>query len=133
MTSASTQKTSLRTAEIHLREDGIVHVKIRKGIVQTMDDARLNLDTAVALRGGQKRPILIDLRVAEPLETVIRHHYSGTKLSEWFDGLALVVSGSPFGRMMGNIYLKVAKPYVPIRLFEDPDVASSWLREIAIK
>src|SRR4051812_37414116 len=99
MTSESTQKIWLRTAEIHLRDDGIVYVKVRKSVKQTLEDADTNLKTAVELRGGIRRPIMTDLRLAEPLDNEVRHHYSGTKLSEWFTGMGLIVSASPFGRM----------------------------------
>jgi hypothetical protein len=131
MKSESSPKTSLRSAEISLRDDGIVYVKVRQGVVQTMEDATSNMDTALALRGDKKRPLMVDLRVAEPLTNEIRHHYSGTKIVDWYVAMAIVVSATPFGRMVGNVYMMLARPYVPIRLFESVEDAAAWLHECA--
>ena len=120
--------TATRTAEIHLRTDGIVSVFILSKVLQTLDDARENLDTAVLVRGGVRCPIVIDLTKCEPLIPEVRHHYSGSKLGDAFHALALIVPASSFGRIMGNIYLRIASPGVPIRLFDSHEEAISWLR-----
>ena len=41
--------------------------------------------------------------------------------------LALLVEASPFGRMFGNVYLRIANPGVPTRLFSDETEAAGWL------
>jgi len=58
----------------------------------------------------------------------VRHYYTGEVLLASFLALALVVEATPFGRMMGNIYLRVARPGVPTRLFPDEPSALTWLR-----
>jgi hypothetical protein len=79
--------------------------------------------------GGARRPLLIDIRRALPVEAEARHHYSGQKLAEAFSALALLVEASPFGRMMGNVYLRIARPGIPTRLFADEGEALAWLRK----
>src|SRR4029079_509328 len=39
----------------------------------------------------------------------------------------LLVEASPFGRMFGNVYLRIANPGVPTRLFSDETEAAAWL------
>jgi len=56
-----------------------------------------------------------------------RHHHSGQTLGDAFLALALLVEASPFGRMFGNVYLRIAKPGVPTRLFSDETAAAEWL------
>ena len=116
-----------QTARIGLREDGLIVVRVREGVQQSLADATDNLALALSETGGQRRPLLIDIRKAQPLEAEVRHHYSGQRLVEGFSALALLVETSPFGRTMGNVYLRVARPGIPTRLFTDEDAAVTWL------
>jgi hypothetical protein len=115
------------TASITLSDDGLVLVRIRAGARQTLDDAKTNLATAVAQGLGRRRPVLIDIRRAEPLEADVRHYYTGQVLVDGFLALALLVEGSPLGRMMGNVYLRVASAGIPTQLFTDESRAVEWL------
>jgi len=116
-----------KTAAIHLDEDGLVIVKIRDNAYQSIEDAKANLATAISATAGRRRPLLIDIRTAQPLDADARHHYSGQTLVDGFSALALLVESSPFGRMMGNVYLRVARPGVPTRLFTEERRALEWL------
>ena len=115
------------TARISLNPQGVLIVRINDGAQQTLDDAKENLAAAVSETGGKRRPLLIDIRTAKPLDADARHHYSGLTLVERFSALALLVEASPFGRMMGNVYLRVARPGIPTQLFSDEAQALEWL------
>jgi hypothetical protein len=115
-----------RTARIGL-DDGVVIVRIRDGMAQTLADATDNLSAAVAATGEVRRPLLIDIRTALPLEAEVRHHYSGRKLVDAFAALALLVEATPLGRMIGNVYLRIARPGIPTQLFVDEPGALAWL------
>ena len=117
-----------KTAQIDLNDHGLLIVRINDGAYQTLDDARENLSVAVSQTNGRRRPLLIDIRRAQPLDADARHHYSGQTLVERFSALALLVEASPFGRMMGNVYLRVARPGIPTHLFADEARAVEWLR-----
>jgi len=43
-----------------------------------------------------------------PLDDDLRRQYSGPRVVDNFSALALVVDEGPFGRMMANLYLRVA-------------------------
>ncbi len=116
------------TAEIALRAEGIVVTRIEFGVQQSLADACVNLAATVEACGHQKRPLLVDISRCRPLEPDVRHYYTGEVLVESFTALALVVEATPFGRIMGNIYLRVARPGVPTRLFPDETSALAWLR-----
>ena len=115
------------TARINLNAQGLLIVRVNDGAEQTLDDAKENLAAAVSETGGKRRPLLIDIRTAKPLDADARHHYSGQTLVDRFSALALLVEASPFGRMMGNVYLRVARPGIPTRLFSDETQATQWL------
>jgi hypothetical protein len=116
-----------KTARIALNDQGLLIVRIRDGAHQSLADAKENLALAVSETRGERRPLLIDIRKAQPLEADARHHYSGQTLVERFSALALLIEGSPFGRMMGNVYLRIARPGIPTQLFSDEGRALEWL------
>lgn len=118
-----------KTAVIELEPDGVLVVRIADGARQTLADAEQNLGAALIERGGKRRPLLIDIRRALPLEAEVRHFYSGKVLVSGFTALALLVDASPLGRMMGNVYFRVARPGIPTRLFIDGADARAWLGE----
>jgi hypothetical protein len=119
--------TETKTARVNLGESGVLIVRIRAGAYQTLADAKENLSTALKRSNGLRPPILIDIRGAQPLDAEVRHHYSGQVLVHGFSALAMLVEASPLGRMMGNVYLRIARPQIPTRLFADEARAMEWL------
>ena len=89
-------------------ENGIVFVRVRDGALMRPSDARENLTVALSQTDGTRRPILVDITKCPPLEAETRHVYSGQLLVDGFTALALLIEASPLGRMMGNMYLRVA-------------------------
>lgn len=120
-----------RTARIWQRPDRIVHVQVRAAVRQSLDDAHANFEASLRVGGGTRLPILIDLRAADSLSPEARHYLTGQRLIDAFCALALLVEASPFGRMMGNIYFRVARPGIPVKLFSDEGGALAWLAEHA--
>ena len=116
-----------KTARIGLNGEGLLVVRVNAGAAQSLDDAKENLAAAVSQTAGQRRPLLIDIRSAKPLDADARHHYSGQTLVDSFSALALLVEASPFGRMMGNVYLRIARPGIPTQLFGEEPQALKWL------
>src|SRR5262245_59269512 len=101
------------TAVVRLSEGGVVIVRIRDGARQSLEDARTNLAAALFEATGRRRPLLVDIRTAQPLDPDARHYYSGQQLADSFSAIALLIDSSPLGSMMGNIYLRVARLGIP--------------------
>jgi hypothetical protein len=118
-----------RTAEIALDGDGLITVRIQPTPEQVLADAAANLDAAVAEAGGIRRPVLLDIRRSPPLEAPVRHRYTGAVLTQSFTAIAVLIDVSPLGRMMGSVYLRVAKPGIPADVFSDEPRARRWLKE----
>ena len=114
------------TAVVALHDDRIITVRVRAGVAQTVADAEKNLAAALELRDGQRRPILVDIRDAVPLDAEVRRCYSGEVLVG-FTCMALLIKANPLGRMIGNVYLRVANTRIPTRLFTDEGSALQWL------
>jgi hypothetical protein len=119
-----------RAAVVDLQE-GLLVVRIRHGVQQTLDDARANIDACAQESGGARPGLLLDLTQAEPLEPTVRHFYTGAVVHDVCSALALVVEASPVGRIMGNIYLRVFNPRMPTKMFMTEAKALAWLRSRA--
>jgi hypothetical protein len=116
-----------RTAEVELVDGRIVVTRIRQGAAQDLTDARQNLSASIAAAGGLRCPLLVDITGSKPLPAEVRHYYTGERLVGAFTALALVVEASPVGLTMGNIYLRIASPGIPTRLFTKEPDALEWL------
>ena len=116
------------TALIQLRNDGILSVRVRPKVHQTLANAKENMASALVATAGVRRPLLVNIAEATPLDAEVRHHYTGQALVDGFRALGLVVAASPVGRMMGNIYFLVARPGIPSRLFSAEPDAVDWLK-----
>jgi hypothetical protein len=116
-----------RTASIELAPNGVVLVRILNGARQSMPDASENLSTAIAIGTGRRRPILVDIRSAQPLAADVRRVYSGENVANAFTALALLIDASTVGRMMGNVYFSVARLPIPMQMFVMESKALEWL------
>ena len=117
-----------RTARIEVVDDRIVVIRVGDG-VQSVEDARENFDVCARLAAPDRKPLLTDLRAARPLLPEVRRQYSGQRLEASFAAMGLLVRGNPLGRTMGNVYLMIARPGIPTRLFAQESKALAWLRE----
>jgi hypothetical protein len=120
--------TSTRSAHVQLHDDWCVVTRIQAETTHTLEDARENLAATIATCGGVRRPLVVDISRCSPLEPEVRHAYADAQLVESFLALAVIVEASPFGRVMGDIYLRVARPGIPTRVFQDEAAAHAWLR-----
>ena len=100
------------TARIELGEDGVLIVRIRKGIKQELADARISMPRWPRRRAGAGHCSWTSPGFS-PLYAETRHLYSGQTLVSGFTALALLVEASPLGQMMGNLYFRVARPGIP--------------------
>lgn len=116
-----------RTAAVEI-EDGLLVVRIRPGIRQVLEDARANIGACAEVSGGSRPGLLLDITKAVSLDPEVRHFYTGSVILEVCSALALLVEISPLGRIMGNVYLRVANPGIPTRVFDSEARARTWLR-----
>jgi hypothetical protein len=115
-----------RTGRIELVEERIVAVRM-SDTVQTVEDARANFEACARLAAPDRKPLLADIRLAKPLLPEVRRVYMGENLAS-FAAMAMLVRSTPLGRTMGNVYLKIARPAIPTKLFTQESKALAWLR-----
>jgi len=121
-----TKTTQTRTVAIALREDGILHIRALPGTEQGSSDVAENLDVCRQVLGGKKAPILVDIRRSPILDRQGRQAYA---IQTNFALAQAILVDSAFSRIAGNLFVRVAHPKHPTRLFTSEDEAVLWLRE----
>lgn len=117
------------TANVSLRPDGIVKITINHGVKQRMPDAQENLAAILRIAPPPPAGVIIDMSGALPLDPEVRHFYAEAPLGGVYRAAAFIIAGSPLGRMMGNVYLRIARHAIPVKLFTDEASAVAWLGE----
>jgi hypothetical protein len=109
--------------------------------------------SAIGLIYGEIQEIEVDLEIAKKITKFRVEHFPGKNLllatmkpgkiavnkeaRDYFsskDGCSGLIKiaqivDSPLMNMFGNIFIKLAKPAVPRKLFKDPEQAKLWLKE----
>ncbi|HEX9439902.1 MAG TPA: hypothetical protein VF909_09480 [Roseiflexaceae bacterium] len=117
-----------RTARHYLDELGIFHTINHPGVEQTLEAARENLQATVELSGGQRRPLLVDIRQIKSQTREARDYYTGPEGTRCFSAAAMLVD-SPVSRLLGNFMIGFNKSSsVPGKLFSSEAEAIEWLK-----
>ena len=119
---------STKTLKLAMRDDGIMHGIALPNSQQTLEDAQENLECALKLSGGKQVPFLLDIRTSGTLSREARTFYAGEEGAKSVTRLAMLAD-SAFTRVVGNLFIRLAKANFPVRLFTTPDEAIDWLRE----
>ncbi len=123
MTFPANTKIKTKAAEVFFSDQGYVRVNVCPSVQQTLADAKENM---TAICQEFKIPLIVDLRLAKPVDPEVRRFYSGQVLVDHFTSMAIIIDLSAVGRMMVNIYLAVAKPAIPTKVFTDENEAVKW-------
>jgi len=118
-----------RTAEIWIGPDDIARLKIvaSEDPAHTLADADENIN-AIPPEKRRPRPILIDLRRGRSISHEARMRY---REAPHLTAVALLVD-SPISRVIGSVFLGIAKLPVPTRLFTSAAQAIKWLEPFRI-
>ena len=110
---------------VWLSEDGIV-ITIGKSESQDTDIARENMLYTKKVTGGKPRPLLVDITKVRSMSKGAREEYVKQQEELIITAVALLTR-SGVGKMIGNIFISLNKPNVPVKLFTDPGKAYEWL------
>ena len=113
-----------RVGKIQLRDDGIVQLVIDPGAKYTLADIGEGNEGIVKLSKGQQRPVLVDARNIKSVDFAARKE--AATFAE-ITSAALLIN-SALSRMIGNVFITVNKPSIPVRLFTSEAEAVEWLK-----
>lgn len=111
--------------ETYLLEDGLVRCDWADGATLTTSDAKRALDASLSLTGGVAAPTLVDIRTVRAVEREARQIFASSAAAS---RTALLV-GSPLSSTLGNFFLTLSRPAMPVKLFDDEAAAIAWLHD----
>ena len=117
------EKIRLRTAEIQLRGDNIIHIDILPKAELYLKDSNEIYDTVMNIAKGRLYPLLIDANSIVSMDRDARKRFSKeTTVS----AVALLV-GTPLSKIIGNFFIGLNKTSIPFKLFTSKTDALEWL------
>jgi len=97
--------------------------------------ARVELEDVLWIRarhqqaaGSRKIPVLVDARSIRAMSLTARRAAAGAEIARVTSRCVILVGG-PVSALIGNFFMKVARPPYPTRLFTDVEAAEAWLLE----
>ncbi|MET0594446.1 MAG: hypothetical protein ABW133_17220 [Polyangiaceae bacterium] len=111
------------------RRDGVIVQVVTSRRKQELADAQYSAEVFAELARGQKRLLLVDMRVPFSTGPGVREFYASQEANRFVKGMALLIA-SDTGRMIGNFFLKLNRPPSPCRMFTRPRSALEWLHSL---
>lgn len=124
------QVGSISTAHYYLAADGTIVVVPFQDCVDTEETARAGivLQAEYWLSAGRRGAIVVLMDPIQHQEAGARRVYQREIDPAWCTCVALVTA-SVFGRSVASIFVGLARPSVPTRMFADVDTALRWAQQ----
>ncbi|HLC82199.1 MAG TPA: hypothetical protein VJI69_00115 [Bacteroidia bacterium] len=120
-------KIELNSATISLRNDRIILYSIKDNITISAKDSNEMVEAAGKLGNFQKFPVLIVGGKHTLADKEAREFGAGQEGTKYALAVAFVLK-SLAQKILGNAYIKINKPIVPTRLFDNEEKAIEWLK-----
>ena len=117
----------LKTALVHLRNDGILHLHIKSRAHVDMNSARQMLKAMRIIGDGLKYPVLIDAGEFAGIDPDVRA-FSASEEGNIYTLADAVAYHSLAQKLIANFYVTHDRPVVPTRTFSDNETAIEWLK-----
>lgn len=110
-----------------MENDGLVCSISKKTPVQTLMDTKKMMEILKEMIGEKKICILADATYSSEISKEVRD-YVAVEFPKFIKAIA-ILSCSPLGRMIANLYFKLkAQPY-PIKIFKEETEAREWIKQ----
>ncbi len=120
------KKVSITNLAKYEFEDSILTVKVLDGLKIDKPSMKQILEDAVNFTNHQKYYAIIDLtnNVESTMES--RNYYAENELNKFRLADAFIVN-SLYIQSLTNFYLKIKKPIIPSKMFNDIESAKTWV------
>ncbi len=109
-------------------KDGIARTTVKLNAEVTIKEAKENSNAVNSLYTGQSFPLLVDSRQIRSISKEARDLFSLNNRSSHVNSFAILI-GSPLSRIIGNFFMGLNKPRVPVKLFNSEQEALVWLKK----
>jgi hypothetical protein len=123
----------LRTevADLHLDDDGILHVRMHKGAQLTEEHAARHFEDCRFLLKGRKALVLVDGREKYSTTSDARRFIAARSARENRVAIAYICKGV-LDKLAFWFYKKINKPVVPTRMFRTEAAGMRWLKSFVV-
>lgn len=111
---------------VSVRTDGLLVYQPVPGLVLSYPIALQVLEVGLQIADSPK-PTLVLMQDVARVEREARAFFASEDYMRLCSQTALVV-GSPVSRVIGNFFVGLNRPRYPNKIFDDPDLAVTWLR-----
>jgi hypothetical protein len=125
--SENTKVIELKAYTTWMGHDGIGRTKVKPLSEVTINDAKENSMAVNSLSNGNDFPLLIDTREIRSITKEARDFFSMNNRESHVIAFAILID-SPLSKIIGNFFMGLNKPRVPVRLFTSEKEAISWLQ-----
>jgi hypothetical protein len=108
-------------------KDGIARTTVKPNADVTIKEAKENSIAVNSLFTGQNFPLLVDSREIRSISKEARDLFSLNNRSSYVNSFAILIE-SPLSRIIGNFFMGLNKPRVPVKLFNSEQEALLWLK-----
>jgi hypothetical protein len=112
-------------AQICRCADSVIEVRIRDGAVVELPEIEEILAAQMELSDGPT-VVMVDARLVKSMTRQAQERTANTAADRDTRAVAILIE-SPVSRLLGNFFLKLARPAYPTRLFREPARARTWL------
>jgi hypothetical protein len=112
---------------MHVHDSGLVEFKIKKGVALTADDVWLSRDLSTQYMPGKKFYVLTEAQEEFKVTQGARNAGASAEYAQHVAAHALCTSNLTL-KILSNLFIKISKPVVPTRFFDEREKAIDWLK-----
>lgn len=110
-------------------EDGIIHEIFKPSlIILDIENAKKIVVDRLKVSNGIIRPILVDTRNAISIDKETRRYFASAESLQLLSAGALLIK-NPIAKFMGNFFIAVDRPKMPVKIFTNKTQALKWLKQ----
>ncbi len=129
MVKNETEWTESLTSFARFRKDGILEVRCKDGAEETLDTAKVSMEIGKSLVGDHAPvPYLQVFGGVLGVTTEAQRYYAESEDAQKLVTKIALVVNSYVSRVLGNLFLGLNRPIMPVKLFTDEEKALDWLQ-----
>lgn len=109
-------------------QDGVARTVVKPDAEISLQDAKENSVAVNSLQGKSSFTLLVDTRKIKSITKEARDHFSLNGRESRVVAFAIII-GSPLSRVIGNFFMGLNKPRVPVKLFTNEEKALTWSKQ----
>lgn len=112
---------------MNVYEDGYLEFKVKKDSLLEPDDLWLSRKQSLEYVPGKKFSVLMEAQDFFQIGTETRRVAASQEYSKDLTAVALCSNNLSL-KILGSLYIKINKPMVPTKFFDDRDKAKEWVK-----